>query len=240
MASKKFNLFYVEHKSHIGGRYSVLSEVGLIPAFLMGVNLSKLRSKILNCLNSKNKFLLKKSSINLANFMNSKKYNNLIFLNYSPELEKFLFWCQQLIAESLGKMNKGFMPVVSNVPKDHHSLLQLYLDGPKDKLFNIFSAKKNSGQKIKIDNKTKIVSFLNKKKIIDVKIAQNKALVKSFEKKNIPFREFKIKKLNEETLGELFSFFMVETVIVGKLLGINPFNQPAVEQVKVLTKKSLK
>jgi len=240
LLSKKLNLFYVEHKSHIGGRYSVLSEVGLIPAFLMGVNLSKLRSKILNCLNSKNKFLLKKSSINLANFMNSKKYNNLIFLNYSPELEKFLFWCQQLIAESLGKMNKGFMPVVSNVPKDHHSLLQLYLDGPKDKLFNIFSAKKNSGQKIKIDNKTKIVSFLNKKKIIDVKIAQNKALVKSFEKKNIPFREFKIKKLNEETLGELFSFFMVETVIVGKLLGINPFNQPAVEQVKVLTKKSLK
>ena len=168
--------------------------------------------------------------------MNSKKYNNLIFLNYSPELEKFLFWYQQLIAESLGKMNKGFMPVVSNVPKDHHSLLQLYLDGPKDKLFNIFSAKKNSGQKIKIDNKTKIVSFLNKKKIIDVKIAQNKALVKSFEKKNIPFREFKIKKLNEETLGELFSFFIVETVIVGKILEINPFNQPAVEQVKVLTK----
>ena len=140
----------------------------------------------------------------------------------------------------MGKTNKGFLPVVSNAPKDHHSLLQLYLDGPKDKIFNIFSAKKNPREEIKINNNTKIASFLNKKKISKVKNAQNKALVKSFERKNIPFREFKIKKLNEETLGELFSFFMVETVIVGKLLGINPFNQPAVEQVKVLTKKSLK
>ena len=238
--SKRLNLSYIEHKRYIGGRYSVLSEVGLIPAFLMGINIIKLRSKTLNWLNDKNKMLLKKSSINLANFMNSKKNNNLIFLNYSPELEKFLFWCQQLIAESLGKTNKGFLPVVSNTPKDHHSLLQLYLEGPKDKIFNIFSVKKNSSEEIKIYNRTKIAGFLNKKKISKIKNAQNKALVKSFEKKNIPFREFKIKKMNEETLGELFSFFMVETVIVGKLLGINPFNQPAVEQVKVLTKKFLK
>ena len=71
--------------------------------------------------------------------MSSKKLNNLIFLNYIPQLEKFLYWCQQLIAESLGKNKLGFLPVVSNAPKDHHSLLQLYLDGPKDKLFTIFS-----------------------------------------------------------------------------------------------------
>ena len=65
--------------------------------------------------------------------------NNLIFLNYSPKLEKFLFWCQQLIAESLGKKGYGFLPTISNAPKDHHSLLQLYLDGPNDKIFYIFS-----------------------------------------------------------------------------------------------------
>ena len=141
--SKKLNLFFVEHKNHIGGRYSVLSEVGLIPAFLMGINLSKLRSKILNCLSLNNKVLLKKSSINLANFMNSKKNNNLIFLNYSPELEKFLFWCQQLIAESLGKTNKGFLPVVSNTPKDHHSLLQFMLEGQKIKYLIFLASKKN-------------------------------------------------------------------------------------------------
>ena len=75
--------------------------------------------------------------------MKKGKIKNLIFLNYVPELEKFLFWCQQLIAESLGKKNNGFLPVISNNPKDHHSLLQLYLDGPKDKLFHIFSSEKN-------------------------------------------------------------------------------------------------
>ena len=80
----------------------------------------------------------------LANLMKSKKFNNLIFLNYIPECEKFLYWCQQLIAESLGKKNLGFLPVVSNVPKDHHSLLQLYLDGPMDKFFNIFSFEKKT------------------------------------------------------------------------------------------------
>ena len=68
----------------------------------------------------------------------SKKIKNIVFLNYSSKLDKILFWCQQLIAESLGKKNLGFMPVVSNVPKDHHSMLQLYLDGPKDKIFYIF------------------------------------------------------------------------------------------------------
>ena len=73
----------------------------------------------------------------MAQLINSNKYNNLIFLNYSPEVEKFCYWCQQLIAESLGKKNKGFLPVISNAPKDHHSLLQLYLDGPKDKVFFI-------------------------------------------------------------------------------------------------------
>ena len=105
----------------------------------MGINIKKIRLKILELLNKKNKKFLKDNFEKLALIINSKKFNNLIFLNYAPSLEKFLYWCQQLIAESLGKKGKGFLPVISNVPKDHHSLLQLYLDGPKDKLFHIFS-----------------------------------------------------------------------------------------------------
>ena len=171
--------------------------------------------------------------------MISKKFNNLIFLNYFPELEKFLYWCQQLIGESLGKKNKGFLPVVSNAPKDHHSLLQLYLDGPKDKLFNIFSFENKSKDKIKINKKYRINNFLNNKTLSSVKNAQKKALVKLFTKKNIPFREFRIKKINEETLGNLFSYFIIETIILGKLLDVNPYNQPAVEEVKIETKKLL-
>ena len=144
-----------------------------------------------------------------------------------------------MIAESLGKKGKGFLPVVSNVPKDHHSLLQLYLDGPKDKLFHIFAYESKSKEKISISKNFEIKSFLNKKKVSKVKIAQKSALIKSFRTKNIPYREFLIKDKNEDILGRLFSYFIVETIIVGKLLKINPFDQPAVEQVKVYTKRLL-
>ena len=95
------------------------------------------------------------------------------------------------MAESLGKKNTGFLPVISNAPKDHHSLLQLYLDGPKDKIFNIFSFEKKTKNKININKNIGINSFLNKKKISEIKNAQKKALILSFKKKNIPFRGLK-------------------------------------------------
>ena len=237
--SKKFNLFFIEHKKHVGGRYSVLSEVGLIPAYLMGINIKKLKSKALKSLKGKNKQNLKEGVLTLVNLLNSKRINNYIFLNYSPKLERFLFWCQQLIAESLGKENKGFLPVISNVPKDHHSLLQLYLDGPKDKIFHVFSVDEEVKRSINTGKITNFKNFLLNKKIKKIKFAQKEALVKSFKKNKIPFREFKIKKLNEETLGELFSYFILETILIGKIININPFNQPAVEQVKKYTKKIL-
>tara|TARA_A100001015_G_scaffold312633_1_gene418193 strand:+ start:579 stop:1796 length:1218 start_codon:yes stop_codon:yes gene_type:complete len=237
--SKKLNLFYIEHNKYVGGRYSVLSETGIIPAYLMGINISKLRSKISNFLISSEKTFLKDSSLILSELLLSKKLNNLILLNYSPQLEQFLFWCQQLIAESLGKKGKGFLPLISNVPKDHHSLLQLYLDGPKDKLFYIFSCEGVSKNKISVQKGFKISNLLDKKKLSSIKKAQKEALIKTFIKNKIPYREFKIKKINEEVLGVLFSYFMLETVIVAKLAKINPYDQPAVEQVKLFTKNFL-
>ncbi len=233
--ARKYNLFYVEHKKFIGGRFSVLSEVGILPAYLMGINIKKLRLNINNVFKKKESLFLKKSSINLAALLNSKKVTNLIFLNYAPELEKFLFWCQQLIAESLGKKGYGFLPVISNAPKDHHSLLQLYLDGPKDKLFYVFSL----DEKYKTSNLRSSLKFINKKNLNDIKFAQKNALIQSLKKNKIPFREFKIKKTSEEVIGELFTYFILETIIVGKLMKINPFNQPGVEQVKNFTKKLL-
>ena len=233
---QKYNLFFVEHKRSIGGRFSVLSEVGLLPAYLMGINIKKLRLNIKKIFKKKESLILKKSTINLAALLSTKKLTNLIFLNYAPELEKFLFWCQQLIAESLGKNGYGFLPVISNAPKDHHSLLQLYLDGPKNKLFYIFSL----DDKYKVSYLRSSLKFLNKKSLKDIKFAQKNALIQSLKKNNIPFREFKIKKISEDVIGELFSYFMLETIILGKLLKINPFDQPAVEQVKNITKKFLK
>ena len=211
----------------------------MIPAYFMGLNIFKIRSNLLDCFKKKNTIFVKDNSIKLAQLILSKKINNLIFLNYFPELEKFLFWCQQLIAESLGKQNKGFLPMISKVPKDHHSLLQLYLDGPKDKLFNIFSFNKRSKEIVKINKDLSNNTFLNKKNLGQIKNAQKNALIKLFLEKKIPYREFVMKKNDEETLGKLFSFFVIETIIVGKLIKINPFNQPAVEEVKIYTKKYL-
>ena len=238
--SKKLNLFYIEHKSHIGGRYSVLSEVGIVPSYLMGLNIKKLRFQLIDFLTSFRKKFLKESCIYVSKLLNSKQYNNLIFLNYSPDLEKFLFWLQQLIAESLGKKNKGFLPVISNVPKDHHSLLQLYLDGPKDKVFYIFSSKESERNKIEIKKNINKNNLLNKKTLGNIKDIQRNALTKALNKNNIPFREFKIKKNDEMTIGSLFSYFILETAISGMLSKINPYDQPAVEQVKIYTKHLLR
>ena len=103
LLSKKFNIFFIEHRKNVGGRYSVLTEVGIVPAYLMGANIKKLRSKMSDFLTNKNKKYLKTITTTLAYLAYSKNMNNLIFLNYVPKLEKFLYWCQQLIAESLGK-----------------------------------------------------------------------------------------------------------------------------------------
>ena len=240
LISKKLNIFYIEHKNYIGGRYSVLSEVGIVPALLMGIDIEKLRSRTLSFLNSKKRLFLKDSVVKLSNIAYANKYKNIVFLNYAPKLEKFLFWCQQLIAESLGKKGKGFLPTISNVPKDHHSLLQLYLDGPKDKIFYIFNIDEKSTNKIKSIKLTlKNAQILNNKSLNEIKNAQREALIKSLKVNNIPFREFKIKKVNEEVLGELFSYFILETVFIGKLTNVNTFDQPAVEQVKNYTKDFL-
>ena len=186
----------------------------------MGLNISKLRSKLLGYLERKNKNFLEKNSIKMAQLINSNKYNNLIFLNYSPEVEKFCYWCQQLIAESLGKKNKGFLPVISNAPKDHHSLLQLYLDGPKDKVFFIFSLEQESKEKININKNIDKKNFLNKKKLGAIKNAQRQALMKSLNIKEFHIENLKYIQRKKMYWVNYFSFIL-ETIIIGKLVGIN-------------------
>ena len=232
-------ILHINHKDFIGGRYSVLSEVGMVPAFLMGLKLNLFRKNILNFFKSKEKTFLIDSIIKLGHIYKSKKINSIIFLNYAPELNEFMYWCQQLVAESLGKKGKGLLPLISPAPRDHHSLLQLYLEGPKDKLFYIFSSKLNKKMKTNKNLFGADFSFVENKELSNIKKAQKNAVIQALKNKNIPYREFEIQKLNEETLGELFSYFILETALVGEFIGINAFNQPGVEEVKVLTKKYL-
>ena len=232
-------ILHISHKNYIGGRYSVLSEVGMIPAYFMGLKIKNFRKNLTNTFNPKQKKLLIANVVKLSHIYRYKKINSIILLNYAPEVNEFLYWCQQLIAESLGKKGKGILPVVSEAPKDHHSLLQLYLDGPRDKLFYIFSLKLNKKIKIKKNVFGKNFSYVENKDLSKAKEAQKNALIHVFKKKKIPYQEFIINKKNEETLSELFSYFIMETALVGKMIGVNPFDQPAVEEVKTLTKKYL-
>ena len=236
--SIKKNIQFIEHKSYLGGRYSVLSEVGMVPAILMGLNINSFRKNLLTYLHKK-KSLLMDSVIKLTSIYKAKKINSLVFLNYAPELDDFLYWCQQLIAESLGKKGKGLTPLVSSAPRDHHSLMQLYLDGPKDKLFVVFSSSQEEKIKTNVNIFDKMFNYAQGKDFSKIRVAQRKALLQELKNKKIPHREFEVNKLNEETLGELFSYFILETVLVGKLLKINPYDQPGVENVKILTKKYL-
>ena len=231
---KKFN--FLEHKKFIGGRYSVLSEVGMLPAYLMGFKVENFKKNLSKFIYNK-KIIL--SSVNLINKYKIKNAKILVFFNYVPELNNFLYWSQQLFAESLGKNEKGFIPVISNAPKDHHSLLQLYLDGPKDKVFYIFSSSKRGNLKTKSDFFNDNVKYLRKKKYNDIKDSQKNAFLRVLKNKKIPFREINIQKFNEDTIGKLFLQFIMETIILGKQINVNPFGQPAVEEVKVLTKKFL-
>jgi glucose-6-phosphate isomerase len=237
--SKKNNINIIDHKNYIGGRYSVLSEVGMIPAFLMGLKIINFK-KNLNLLFKEKKKLLQTNVSNLSQIYLSKKINSIIFFNYDKRLIKFSYWCQQLIAESLGKKKLGLLPIVSIGPKDHHSLLQLYLDGPKDKIFYIMSAKSSLNLITENNYFGKKYNHINKKKLSKIILSQKNAFIKELNNKKIPFREIHINKFDEETIGELFGYFILETVLLGRLIKVNPFDQPAVESVKIYTKKNLK
>ena len=232
--AKESKIKIIFHRKYIGGRYSIFSETALVPCFLIGINIMKFKKNIVNFLYKKKSILIK-NLLNLSKIYNSKKINSLVLLNYSQELKYFMLWCQQLIAESLGKRGKGKVPLVSVGPRDHHSLLQLYLDGPRDNFFYIFSLK---GEKKK-KNKGLFINALNNKSIGELLEKQKNAIISLFKIKKIPFLSIEIKKKNEETLGELFSYFILETVFLAENLKINPFNQPAVEQLKIITKQNL-
>ena len=125
------------------------------------------------------------------------------------------------------------------MPTDNHSLMQLYLDGFKKNFFTFFFVKENASLKIKNKEILSTHSYLKNKNLLDIKKSQYQATEKVFEREKIPFRRFFVKKRNEETLSELFIFFILETILLGRAMNVNPYDQPAVELIKVETKKFL-
>ena len=238
LLAEKLKAKIIHHNNFIGGRYSVLSEVGMLPAELMGLSANNFRNY--NNL-IKNKYFLNNLVSNVCStlYLVKKKKFNSIIINYDEKSNNLFNWYQQLIAESLGKKSKGILPVVSSMPKDNHSVMQLFLDGFKNNFFTIFYVKENKSFKI---NNQKILSshpYLKNKNLDQIIYAQKKATENVFKKQNIPFRSFEVRKRDEKTLGSLFTFFILETILLGNALNLNPYDQPAVELIKKETKKLL-
>jgi len=238
LLAQKLKSEIVHHNNFIGGRYSVLSEVGMLPAELMGLSSNKFRQ--LNNL-IKNKKFINELIINVNNtihFLKKKKFNSVI-LNYDVSSESLFKWYQQLMAESLGKKGNGILPIISSMPKDNHSVMQLYLDGPKNNFFTFFHVRDKNSIKL-INNKLLTShSYLKDKNLGEIVMSQKLATEKVFLNKKIPFRSFEVINRDENTIGELFCFFVLETILIGRALKINPYDQPAVELIKKETKKIL-
>ena len=225
--AKKNNILFFEHNINLSGRYSVLSEAGLLM-----FNLDY--KKIMQGINSVLKKDLKKNLINnaatLLTLITKSKIDTHVSLIYTHNLLNYGYWHQQLLAESIGKNGKDFTPIISECPKDHHSIMQLYLDGKRNKFFTFFKTINNKiDQPIKdyFDQKLKKNSLNN---IVD---AQFNATIKVFKKNLIPFRVILIdQKKPIQSFISLLVYSMLETAILCKALDINPFNQPAVEAIK--------
>jgi glucose-6-phosphate isomerase len=237
---------FYEHKKNIGGRFSVFSLVGLLPASLIGFEISNFREG--------GKLFLKNLSKDDEGFFDShffsalslmilykKNYNISVFMPYSDRLDNLSFWYRQLWAESIGKNKMGITPVNALGTVDQHSQLQLYLDGPSDKFFTfIFEKQKKSKKKLDCTyGKDKNYHLLHNKSLNNLLVCELKATIETLKQKKKPLRVIELDEINEKVIGSLMMFLFLETIFSCYFINVDPFDQPAVEEGKILTKKLL-
>jgi len=235
----------LEHDPGVGGRYSVLTNVGLLPAAVVGLDITAIRAGAGAALAP---VLAGRPPAEVPAAVGAALSAALgatkpmtVMLAYADRLERFTRWYVQLWAESLGKDGKGTTPIAALGPVDQHSQLQLYLAGPRDKLFTVVTvATAGRGPRIAPDLAQLVgePDFAGKT-IGDLVAAQGRATTETLAKNGCPVRTIHIDELDEASLGELLMHFMLETIIAAHLLGVDPFDQPAVEEGKVLAKRYL-
>ena len=238
--AKRNNCMLLEHKKDIGGRYSIFSNVGMIPAILANLDVKKIHEGALRTI-EKNNFVNSLKFAQIFKFCSSNNYLLNVMMTYSDGLNYFGKWYLQLWAESIGKNNKGVTPLHAIGTTDQHSQLQLYLDGPKDKFFTfIKSSYKNKGLKIDFEiMKEESVNYLVNKTMGDLMHAEQDATIDTFKLNNFKFREILLDEINEESIGSLMAESIIDTIAACIYFDVDPFDQPAVEQGKILTKKYL-
>jgi glucose-6-phosphate isomerase len=242
----KFHVPMLDHHTGVGGRFSALTNVGLLPAAMVGLDISAVREGAGLALAP---VLAKKKATDvpaalgaaLAVALADKGKSISVLMAYCDRLERFTHWYVQLWAESLGKNGKGTTPLAALGPVDQHSQVQLFIAGPRDKLFTVVTVgAKGHGPRMDAElAKLAGEPGFAGKTIGDLVAAEARATAETLAKNGCPVRTIHVDELDEETLGELMMHFMLETIIAAHLIGIDAFDQPAVEEGKVLAKKYL-
>jgi glucose-6-phosphate isomerase len=237
---------FLDHHTGIGGRYSVLTNVGLLPAAVLGLDIAAIRHGAAEAYEPVRSGAAATdvpaalgAALAVAAALEGK--NITVTMAYADRLERFTRWWVQLWAESLGKNGKGSQPVAAIGPVDQHSQLQLYLAGPNDKLFTVVTTGVAGLGPVMDDKFAKRVGepgFAGKT-IGDLVAAQGRATADTLARNGRPTRTMHIEKLDERAVGELLMHTMLETILAGYALGVDPFDQPAVEEGKILAKQYL-
>lgn len=235
----------------VGGRFSVLSVVGLLPAYISGVDISGVmegaRSMARRC--TKDDILENPAFFNAAaQYLHSEKSRTIsVFMPYADNLRLVVNWYRQLWAESLGKIdangnNKGMSPVENHGVTDQHSQLQLMLEGPDDKQVTFLTnpGVRHKGRRVPMRfQELPAVTPLAGHTIGELFISELKATRETLSRHGRPNRTFSLHDRDAYAIGELIMLLEMETVVMAELMGVNAFDQPAVEESKVLTREYL-
>ena len=242
--AKRNQFSIIPHPPHIGGRFSCFTVVGLLPLIMVGGDPRKVRQggalTLKNFFSQKNSLPLQGATVIHA-LLEKSSITNHVLMPYGDAFAPFAQWARQLMAESLGKDGKGLTPLTALGPCDQHSQLQLYLDGPKDKCFTLFTERQRPREKLKPEvwDALPELDFLASSTMEELMAAEQKATAHVLAKNNCAVRSFSVKTFNELSMGALMTHFMIETLLLGELLGVDPLTQPAVDGVKVLTRRFL-
>jgi glucose-6-phosphate isomerase len=234
----------LDHHTGIGGRFSVLTNVGLLPAAVAGLDIAAIRAGAAKAVAP---VLAKKPAAEVPSAVGAALSIALaergktitVLMPYADKLAWLSKWYVQLWAESLGKDGKGTTPLAALGPVDQHSQLQLFIAGPRDKLFTIITVgAKGKGPRMPVELAGLCgEEALGGKTIGDLVAAQGRATAETLAKNGCPVRTFHIENVDESSLGELLMHYMLETMIAGQMLGVDAFDQPAVEEGKILAKR---
>jgi glucose-6-phosphate isomerase len=240
--AKKLNIDILNIQKKVGGRYSVLSAVGLFPLAMAGIDIKSLLQGAGEmrdlCLSDSTENSAKSSSIfQYLSCKEGKGIHNIFFFN--PELESLGKWYRQLMGESIGKEGKGITPIISIGSVDHHSMVQLYWGGPQDKTTQLVYSLKTETCQIPNIPLFPTLSTTHGKNTQEIIEAIQKGTAITYEKLKQPYFEIVLEEINEYELGAYMQYKMIEMMYVGHLLEINAFDQPQVELYKNETRKIL-